>query len=77
MRFDEKADEFELSTGRRFYANNGVLGVSADHEVWDRLELFEGFDGTVFAEEFTTEERREVAEYMIALWREFGGLSDA
>jgi hypothetical protein len=78
-----------LSTGRRFYANRGLL--SPGEGASDGGRLFYGYDGeagitlpepadwtTLTAAEidqrdldsrFTADERREIAEYMIARWR--------
>lgn len=63
-------DTFKLSTGRTFYANNGLIGISplgADAAV----RVSEGYDGGVHVDEWTAAERRELADYMIALWSAF------
>jgi hypothetical protein len=67
-----EGDDLVMSSGRRFYANCGIIGLS------DRLTVTEGYDGAVPAWEdgwggavMTTEERREMADYMIALWTKF------
>ena len=66
----------ELNSGKSFTAYAGILGLGED------LELREGYDGHVDEDEadpphefaayvrprFTSAERREIAEYMIALW---------
>ena len=67
-------DTFTLSTGRTFYANRGILGISDD------LGITEGYDGGVqedstakqyeeAPEPFTSEERGEISAYMIHLWQ--------
>lgn len=75
---DKKSkDHFVLSTGKTIYANNAILGISAYPE--NKNALFYGYDGQVFDysyeedEEppFTTEERKEISEYMINLWKEW------
>lgn len=75
---------FRLSTGKEFYANRNILGLGPVGEYESRLSLTFGYDGGVsedqepneYAENkpFTPEERNEVAEYMIALWREWAAL---
>lgn len=73
MIYDDETDEFVLSTGRRFYALNGHLGLT-----WvDPSIATYGSDGVVGLdhlldpdndERFTADERREIAEAMIAAW---------
>ena len=75
---------FVLSTGRTFYANQLILGLSPTSD-----EIYEGYDGTVEASRerwgrspdevdegeeppFTPAERQEIAGYMIELWRAWG-----
>ncbi len=59
------------STGRTFRANCDIIGLAPD------LQVYDGFDGTPFidantyVQTFTPEERRELADYMIALWMRF------
>ena len=75
---------FKLSTGKEFYANLSILGLGPKREYEDRLGLTYGYDGGVsedrepneFAENapFTPAERREIADYMIALWQEWAAL---
>lgn len=77
---------YELSTGRKLYANHGLISIAWDDE--DReWEIGEGYDGHLYPqgsqdysvpdavawseEPWTAEERREVADYMIAQWRAF------
>jgi len=67
-----KNDSYTLSTGRKFYANHGILGISPG-EGFDE-EYFgcsEGYDGSVSTRDWTPEERRELADAMIAVWTEF------
>lgn len=77
-------DGFTLSTGREVYANCGILGLERDDDD-GRLRLAYGYDGHVLEDQpdyregrpmpckdaFTPEERAEIAEYVIALWREW------
>ena len=82
MKYDKKSNDYVLSTGKRFYANNGILGLAVDKsgEAECRCdELSHGYDGGFlhFREEgcvFSAEERREIAEAMVERWREWGGV---
>lgn len=67
-------DTYELSTGRQFYANNGTLGLSPDHSTGG---VDYGADGSVCLDDdyskghpraWTPAEKRELGEFMIALW---------
>lgn len=61
-------DEFVLEcSGRTFSANQRLISVSPiDYGVC------EGYDGGIGpVSEFTPEERRELADYMIGLWQTF------
>lgn len=70
MKYDEEECEFVLNSGKRIYANMGILGLSALKEY--SLTLFEGYDGNNgLCEDYTPEERKEIAEYMISLWKEW------
>lgn len=58
-------DEYILSTGRKFYANNGIVGISPD------LRIYEGYDGGPDDKNWSPEERRELADFMIGLWQRY------
>jgi hypothetical protein len=68
-----KGDEIEFSSGRKMYANNGIVGISPN------LEVFEGYDGDVYvmdnkgkySHELTDKEAIELANYMLVLWSRF------
>lgn len=67
-------DTLTLSTGRKVYANCGIVGIN------DKLSTSEGYDGDLpTRDEFDPEsdwaadERRELADYMIALWTRYRG----
>lgn len=60
--------DFELSTGKKFYANRGILGLSEDGDIT------EGYDGGFDERKFNKAERKEIAEYMINLWKKWGGI---
>ena len=65
MKYLRNEDTYEFSTGKRFYANAGLIGICPSGEV------AEGYDGDVSTSSFTPDERRELADYMIALWQQF------
>lgn len=81
-------DTYELSTGRRFYANRGILGLDPDpyEDDW-QSRLTGGYDQSIDegrpsagehgdpAGILTPAERREIAEYQIKLWAEWGGVT--
>lgn len=71
LHYKSSGPHYELSSGRRFYANSGLLSVGPGDD-----GLSEGYDGHVDEHDddynplpFTPGERREIAEYVIALWR--------
>ncbi len=74
-------NDYVLSTGRRFYAHCGILGLSGRHPE----DLYNGYDGVVWTEDpdgqpedrpsFTMAERLEIAEHMIGLWRKWASPS--
>lgn len=69
---------YTLSNGRKIDANCGLLSTCRDFLAADgTMVLTEGYDGVALSsdEKLTADERREIAEYMIELWREFGGLT--
>jgi hypothetical protein len=65
----------KLKSGREIHASRGILGLSET----EPDELFDGYDGVVWREgeekynehsvPFTAEERREIADRMIACWQ--------
>jgi hypothetical protein len=58
-------DVYILSTGKEISANCSILGISPE------LELHEGYDGRIYEEDLTPEEKLEIAEYAIALWQQY------
>jgi hypothetical protein len=74
-----ESDEVTFSSGRKMYANLGIIGLSPD------LELSQGYDRSIdwpFPEWRDKDERaperqidaqdmRELADYMIAQWTSF------
>lgn len=73
MIYDVKQSTYTLTTGRRFYAHGGIIGIN------EHGDVSEGFDGGVevkrdWDDEFhpwTPAEREEVAEEMIRRWTRF------
>ena len=67
MTYDYK-DSYTLSTGRTFYANHGLIGLSMDHSP---IEVAEGYNGFVRESDWTWQEKVELAEYMIIQWKNY------
>lgn len=62
-------DHYVLSTtGRQFYANRGLISCVA---IQGGFEIGEGYDGDVSVDDWTPEERAELADFMIAQWQAF------
>ena len=61
-------DSIRFTNGTIFYANGAILGIS---EYAGKVDVTEGYDGSVDTEELTKAERRALARYAIALWRRF------
>lgn len=66
-------DHYELSTGRRFHANCGTIGIAGDD---NESEITGGYDDSLDMglewlepdEVWTVAERQELADFMIARW---------
>ena len=62
-------DEYELDSGRRFYANRGIIGIDTDGTT-----LSYGYDGYIdgtglcAGDEWTSEERKELVLFMVKQW---------
>lgn len=54
-----------LSSGRKVTANNGYVGIN------QQLDTSEGHDSYLSTEEWTLQEKIELADHMIALWEKF------
>lgn len=69
MTFNDR-DEYVLSTGRKFYANCGIIGISPKND-----DVSEGYDGDVYVDWFenpwTIAEKVELAEFMIDRWEKW------
>lgn len=65
MKYDPARSRIKLeSTGREFYANGDDLGVADPGE----HVIYYGSDGGVETDDWTSEERAEVADEMIRRW---------
>lgn len=73
-------DDVIFSTGKKRYANNGIIGLSPEGEVT------EGYDGGFWQPEeseyrdddaLTPAERVELADYMIERWKTFRDMAAA
>jgi hypothetical protein len=71
MKLDKSTDIYTLSTGKQFHASNGVLGTSPYYTHNNRPVICAAYASHAFRhhEEFTVEERQEIAKYMIDVWR--------
>lgn len=70
-------DEFELSTGTRFYAHRLMLSIGRTDS---GFEFGYGADGSIALDShdyynekdyFTLDEQKEVAKYALKMWQEF------
>lgn len=64
MIWNSEQQEWVLRSGRRVYAFTGSFGLRAGR--MNSLEY--GSDGNHWVDDWTPEERAEVADHMIALW---------
>jgi hypothetical protein len=67
MKFNN--EEIEFSTGRKDYCFSGFISIR------EGGEIAYGYDGSFSEDNWTSAERKELAEYMIDLWEKFGGLT--
>ena len=65
MNYSKGRDIYTLASGRTFYANHGILGISPGEGA---AELTEGYDGGLFLRSLTREERIEIATAMVEAW---------
>lgn len=78
-------DHYSLSSGREFYACRGIIGLDpdgpyvyegSDGELHDEADNFHADHyGTApdHDDRWTPEERRELADFMIAAWQRYKG----
>ncbi len=67
MQYSEIDDTYRLGSGRRFYANGGIIGLGPN----EGANCCEGYDGGLHTEDWTQDEREELANYMMNLWLEW------
>ena len=60
-----EGDNVLFDSGRYIRANNGIIGIAPN------LEVFEGYDGELGISHLTDEEKVELANYMISQWSLF------
>ena len=57
-----EGDNVLFDSGRYIRANNGIIGIAPN------MEVFEGYDGELGVFGLTDKEREELANYMIVQW---------
>jgi hypothetical protein len=69
------SDDIVLPSGRRVYANCGIIGIDADGAI------SQGFDGRIWVDgpanddgPWTAEERAQLANIAIKRWQAFAGI---
>jgi len=66
-----QGDNVIFSSGRTASANNGIIGISEQ----DLDEVYEGYDGnldpTFNRSLLSTEDKLELADYMVNLWMKY------
>ncbi len=65
-----EGDDLVFSTGKRVYANNGIIGLGPD------LDISGGYDQGIYypdanCEDLSKQELIELADHMITKWQEF------
>lgn len=61
MKYDKDKNHYVLKSGKQIYSHLGIFGIGPE------LSLSHGYDGNVNDDNFTLEERKEIADYMILL----------
>lgn len=75
MTFDNDNGHVTLSSGRRFYAYSGMLSIAVDgDDDWIGYGHDGVFQERIDEEPFSADERKEIAEHMIARWKKWGGI---
>ncbi len=59
------SDMIVLPSGRKFYANCGIVGIDADGGI------AEGFDGDIGDDDWAPEDRVALADLMIERWKAY------
>jgi hypothetical protein len=71
MTYDKKENEYILDSGRRVYANGGILGLGLPDGEHCIGGVSHGSDGGFDTADWTEDERYEIADEMIVRWMEF------
>ncbi len=61
----EGRDDLVFSTGKRIRAYLGIVGID------ETLSISEGYDDGIDVDALTLREKKELANYMIALWKKW------
>lgn len=56
---------FKLSSGKTIYPNNDIVGINP------QMHVFEGYDAEMYEEDYTLQEKIEIAEHAISLWMKY------
>lgn len=69
-----EGDSVIFSSGKKKYANHGIIGLSPKGDVTEGYDggFFECAEGRNREPDLTPAECAELAEYMVSRWQEFG-----
>ena len=69
MKIISEENKIIFSNGKEVYANLGIIGLSPNNEI------YYGYDGSLDndfeSENFSNEDRIELADYMVERWQEY------
>lgn len=52
--------------------NGGIIGIGVNgQDDWAFMQVFEGYDGSSFMDDWTAEDKDALADFMIAKWQEW------
>lgn len=72
MIYDQSDNLIFETTGKKIYAHCGIIGLSEELR-----SVYDGYDGIIETsyhdddESLTVDERKELADYMIAIWTRY------
>jgi hypothetical protein len=69
---DPKLGGYELSTGKIIEISGDGIGIGTEEDE----DIFDGY-GDEIGTDFTADEKREMAQYMISLWMKYGNLQES
>jgi len=67
-------DGYQLSSGRKIYANHGIIGLSLfEKNEWGNWDfgLSHGYDGGIDGNGFSPEELVEISSFMVEQWSHY------